>query len=90
MSPIHSLQDLTIDFSQLGAVELQGEPMKTRSCAVKLSFQGRKDEGFHKIRFKKYSEARKLYEDLIDRWMRYEEEKQRTKLIRAAEKELYF
>ncbi|NNC84247.1 MAG: hypothetical protein HKN79_11785 [Flavobacteriales bacterium] len=90
MSPIHSLQELTIDFSRLGAVELQGEPMQKRSSAVTLSFHPDADRGFHRIRFKKYSDARKLYDQVIDRWMKYERAKERSQLIQAAERELYF
>jgi len=90
MSPIHSFQNLTIDFSQLGAVELHGEPMRSKNCAVRLSFKESSLERSHRIRFKKYAEASKLFEEISQRWMRFEQNKRRNMLIQEAEKELYF
>jgi hypothetical protein len=90
MSPIHSFQDLTIDLSRLGALELHGEPIKDKSCSISLAFTDSPRNDMHQIRFSSFGEAQRMYDKIANRWLDFEQKKSTARLVREAEKELYY
>ncbi len=90
MSPIHSIQDLTIDLSRLGALELNGNPTSTSPSYLKLSFSDSRPSDALRMDFQDYSQAQRMYDRLTRQWVAFERKRAQAKLIQEAEKELYF
>ncbi len=90
MSPIHSFQDLTIDLSRLGALELLGEPMNSHQCIVKLAFSNSSRKDSHLMKFSSYTDAQRMYDRIANKWMDFEQKKSSAKLVHEAEQELHF
>jgi hypothetical protein len=90
MSPIHNFQDLTIDLSRLGALELLGEPLKDQACIVKLAFSDARKENSYKLQFSTYMDAQRMYDRIAERWMDFERNRSQARLLAEAERELHF
>ncbi len=88
MTSIQSIQDLTIDLSRLGAIELKGDPLSSSPSSLRLSFSESPTCNALELDFTDFLEAQRMYNRLAKKWLDFEKGRSQARLVAEVEKEL--